>query len=56
MGKGERIRLDPPNIASKKLIEKLGGKREGVLRQAVRKAKVFYDEYVYSILRSEWKG
>jgi len=46
--------LFTPNVASKKLIEKLGGKFEGMQRETTRKDGVFYDSYTYGILRKEW--
>jgi len=44
-----------PNVASKKLIEKLGGKYEGTQRETTKKGNVFYDSCTYAILRREWK-
>ena len=44
------------NLASWKLLERLGFQREGTLRQhyIIKGRRV--DEYVYGILRSEWIG
>ena len=44
-----------PNIASRKLIRKLGGKYEGMERESTKKGGVFYDSYTYGILKREWK-
>lgn len=35
-------------------IERFGAKKEGVLRQAVKKNGVYYDVHMFSILASEW--
>ena len=43
------------NKASKALIESLGGKYEGKCRQEIKKGSKYYDDYIYSILRKEWK-
>jgi ribosomal-protein-alanine N-acetyltransferase len=45
----------PKNKASIALIESLGGKYEGKRRQYFKKGSKYYDDYVYSILRKEWK-
>lgn len=44
-----------PNLASRRVLEKLGMTREGCLRRAVRgwQGEV-YDDCVYSLLREEW--
>jgi [ribosomal protein S5]-alanine N-acetyltransferase len=44
------------NIPSIALFEKLGFKREGVIRQCVYKKGKFEDEYLYGLLREEWEG
>ncbi len=41
------------NAASIRVAEKLGFKREGVLREACRGAGGFYDAYAYGLLRSD---
>jgi RimJ/RimL family protein N-acetyltransferase len=44
-----------PNIASAKLLEKSGFKYEGTKRKASFRKKKWYDEKIYSILKSEYK-
>jgi len=44
------------NPASGRVLEKIGMKREGVLRERVRKWGVFEDVAILSILRKEWPG
>ncbi len=44
------------NPASGRVLEKIGMKREGVLRERVRKWGVFEDVAVLSVLRKEWRG
>lgn len=44
------------NTRSLALFEKLGFKREGVLRQCVFKQGKFEDEYLYGLLREGWEG
>ncbi|HVP16514.1 MAG TPA: GNAT family protein [candidate division Zixibacteria bacterium] len=43
------------NIASQKVIEKTGFKKEGILRKAAFVTGVWADFYIFSILREEWK-
>lgn len=43
------------NKASMKVLKKAGFKLDGVIRKAVFKEKIFWDLYVYSILREEIK-
>jgi [ribosomal protein S5]-alanine N-acetyltransferase len=38
------------NIASRKVLEKAGFKKEGLLRKSVFKKGKFFNEYIYSIL------
>ncbi len=44
-----------PNIASARLLEKLGFKKEGILRKAVFKKGGFLDYFVFGLLKSEFK-
>jgi len=44
------------NDRSIKLFEALGFKREGIIRECVYKNEKFEDEYLYGLLKSEWKG
>jgi RimJ/RimL family protein N-acetyltransferase len=43
------------NLASQKVLEKAGFKREGILRKSAFERGEWRDFYVYSILREEWK-
>lgn len=49
-------RILPPNISSKKLLEKNGFKYEGTLRKNIFKDDVWYDELRYAILRKEYNS
>jgi ribosomal-protein-alanine N-acetyltransferase len=49
-----RIALD--NERSCRAFERLGGRREGVLRQSLPKAGVFHDQALYAILADEWQA
>ncbi len=42
------------NPASGRVLEKVGMKREGLLRQRVRKWGVFEDVVLMAILQSDW--
>jgi RimJ/RimL family protein N-acetyltransferase len=46
---------DVGNIASERVLEKAGFKREGTIRKAVFLRGEWVDLYLYSILREEWK-
>jgi len=46
---------DVRNMASQKVLEKNGFKKEGVLRKSYYARGTWTDGYVYSILREEWK-
>lgn len=43
------------NIASVQLLEKLNFHRDGILREHHELDCKMWDDYIYSILRSEWK-
>jgi RimJ/RimL family protein N-acetyltransferase len=43
------------NIASQKVLEKAGFRKEGTVRQRIFIRKRWKDEFLYSILREEWK-
>ena len=45
---------DPENTASWKLMERLGLRREGHLKQSLWFKGRWVDEYVYAVLREEW--
>lgn len=48
-------RVFKENIASIRLLEKLGFRHEGILRKAVKGYKnVIYDDCVFSVLKEEW--
>ncbi|WP_029333511.1 GNAT family N-acetyltransferase [Exiguobacterium oxidotolerans] len=44
----------PDNTASQRLLERLGFKREGLLRQYEKTRGQFDDLYMYSLLQKEW--
>lgn len=50
-----QARCQVPNVGSYCIMEKLGMKREGILRASEYLDGQFVDMYCYSILRSEWK-
>jgi ribosomal-protein-alanine N-acetyltransferase len=43
------------NIASYRLLEKLGFKREGIIRDKHYFRGKYYDHFCYSLLKKEWK-
>jgi ribosomal-protein-alanine N-acetyltransferase len=56
----DRVRLIsaqavPENVASWRILEKLGMRREGRLRQRFVRDGVYHDLYSYAILRGEWE-
>jgi ribosomal-protein-alanine N-acetyltransferase len=46
---------DPRNLASQKVLEKVGFKKEGTLRKHFFTRGEWRDSFIYSILRDEWK-
>lgn len=48
---GEVLEFNTPSV---KYHEKLGFKRDGILRNEFKKNNIYYDIYKYSILKSEW--
>jgi len=48
--------VDPDNIASKHVLEKIGMKREGRLREHKWMKGRWRDSLLYAILKNEWKG
>lgn len=44
------------NIGSLRVLEKLGFKREGLLRQRLLKGGKYYDIYLYGLLRCDYTG
>jgi RimJ/RimL family protein N-acetyltransferase len=51
-----RARADARNLGSIRVMEKLGMKREGLLRSERLCRGELRDEVVYGVLRSEWTG
>lgn len=47
---------DVENVASQRSVEKVGWRREGVLRAAMMRDGKYRDLYSYSILRPEWEA
>lgn len=47
---------DPANLPAWRLLERLGMRREGHLRQSLWFKGRWSDEYLYAILREEWLG
>lgn len=47
---------DVENLASVKLLEKVGFRREGTLRSSLFHHARWHDVHVYGIIRSEWKS
>jgi ribosomal-protein-alanine N-acetyltransferase len=50
-----QVQTDPRNVASQKVIEKIGFKKEGTLRKNFFMRGEWVDAFIYSILREEWK-
>jgi RimJ/RimL family protein N-acetyltransferase len=50
-----QAQTDPRNVASHKVLEKVGFKNEGTLRKSFFMRGEWRDAYIYSILREEWK-
>ncbi len=46
---------DPRNVGSRRVLEKLGMRREGQLRSHLKWNGEFRDQLCYGILRTEWK-
>jgi RimJ/RimL family protein N-acetyltransferase len=46
---------DLRNVASQKVLEKVGFKKEGTIRKNLFVRGEWRDAYLYSILREEWK-
>ena len=47
---------DIGNVASARVLEKLGMRREGHIRHAARRKGEWRDSYLYAILEPEWHG
>jgi len=50
-----QAQTDPRNVASQKVLEKVGFKKEGTVRKSLFMRGEWRDAYLYSILREEWK-
>ena len=50
-----QAQTDPRNVASHKVLEKVGFKNEGTLRKNLFMRGEWRDAYIYSILMEEWK-
>ena len=50
-----QARIDPRNVASQKVLEKNGFKKEGTIRKSSFAKGEWRDRLLYSILREEWK-
>ncbi|MEW8979063.1 MAG: GNAT family protein [Symbiobacterium sp.] len=46
--------VSPANLASRRVLEKVGMRPEGILREAINVKGVFADHIMYSLLRREW--
>jgi len=51
-----QAQIDPMNIASQKVVEKNGFRREGLVRKSLFSKGEWRDALLYSILREEWKA
>jgi len=51
-----QAQTDQDNLASQKILEKTGFKKEGITRKAFHVKGEYRDSWIYSILRDEWKG
>jgi len=47
--------VDPRNVASQKVLEKNGFKKEGTIRKSLFAKGEWRDMFLYSILREEWR-
>ncbi len=50
-----QVTTDPRNVASQKILDKVGFKKEGLLRKNFFMRGEWRDVYIYSLLREEWK-
>ncbi len=50
-----QAQTDQRNVASQKVLEKAGFKKEGTLRNNFFMRGEWTDDYIYSIIREEWK-
>jgi hypothetical protein len=45
----------PENVASQRVLEKAGFKKEGIIRKSLFSRRIWRDTAMFSILREEWK-
>jgi RimJ/RimL family protein N-acetyltransferase len=50
-----QAKANPRNVASQRVLEKAGFKKEGLIRKDVFVRGQWQDGVLYSILREEWK-
>ncbi len=48
--------IDPENVASCRLVERFGFRREGLLRETIFLGGAWRDDCVYGLLEGEWRG
>jgi [ribosomal protein S5]-alanine N-acetyltransferase len=48
--------IQPDNTASRKLVEKLGFRGEGLLRDNVRVGETWRDEMLFALLETDWRS
>jgi RimJ/RimL family protein N-acetyltransferase len=48
--------IDPENVASMRVLERVGLRREGYLRELYRVGDGWRDRVLYAIVRSDWPG
>jgi RimJ/RimL family protein N-acetyltransferase len=51
-----QAQTDSRNLASQKILEKVGFKKEGALRKSIFIRGEWRDSWIYSVLREEWKN
>lgn len=45
----------PENTPSYRVMEKLGMRREGYFQQCIPRGDIWWDEYYYAMLKTEWR-
>ena len=48
--------IQPDNTASRKLVEKLGFRSEGILRDNLRVGEAWHDEMLFALLEPDWRS
>lgn len=46
----------PENIASYRVMEKIGMRQEGFFKKCIPHGETWWDEYYYAILEEEWNN